>query len=102
MSFSTKYSFEELLDDSKTLYDFKNEGLISEDCLTMDIYIPADLNEEAGILFWIHGGGYITGDSRMYTGIEHATKQGNIVVIIQEKVYRLNLVLYETQNRNAV
>ena len=51
----------------------------------MDIYIPTGLTDNAQILFWIHGGGYITGDSRMYTGIEHATKQGNIVVIIQDR-----------------
>ena len=44
---------------------------ITENCLTMDIYIPNDDdNTERGILFWIHGGGYSSGDSKFYSGIE--------------------------------
>ena len=54
----------------------------------MDIYIPNgnDATTGRGILFWIHGGGYVYGDSKLYSGIEQAVNQGNIVVAIQ---YRL-------------
>ena len=42
-----------------------------------------------GILFWIHGGGFSSGDSRMYSGIEHAMQEGNAVVVVQ---YRLGVL----------
>ena len=81
----------------KTMFD---EGIISEDCLTMDIYRPA-VSEGAGILFWIHGGGFINGDATIYDGIEQA-KRGNIVVIIQ---YRLGVFgfmnLFDTETGTA-
>lgn len=38
-------------------------GNVSEDCLTVDIYIPRNsTREQKGILYWIHGGGYQSGD----------------------------------------
>ena len=81
----------------KTMFD---EGIITEDCLTMDIYRPA-VSEGAGILFWIHGGGFINGDATIYDGIEQA-KRGNIVVIIQ---YRLGVFgfmnLFDTETGTA-
>ena len=50
----------------------------SENCLTLDIYIPrGDSVKEKGILFWIHGGRYTTGYSKFYTGIE----QGTVVIV---------------------
>ena len=64
-------------------------GEMSEDCLTLDIYIPRDGRTDRGILFWIHGGGYISGDSSFYSGIEQALRYGNIVVSIQ---YRLGVI----------
>ena len=62
-------------------------GEISEtDCLTVDIYIPRNSPRpkgEQGILFWIHGGGYQTGDSKYYSGLEQAVTYGNIVVQVR-------------------
>ena len=55
-----------------------------------------------GILFWIHGGGYINGASADYDGIEQA-KMGNIVVSVQ---YRLSLFgfmnLYDDKSGKTV
>ena len=82
------FSYVAFEDPSKNLSDFYQEGLISEDCLTMDIYIP-QTEAPKGILLWIHGGGYVSGDSRTYSGIEHVKSQGNIVVVIQ---YRLGIL----------
>ena len=63
------------------------DGVISEDCLTLDIYIPQSQSAK-GVLVFIHGGGYYSGDSRSFSGIEHALSQSNVVVIIQ---YRLGI-----------
>ena len=39
------------------------KGNVSEDCLTVDIYIPRNsTRQKMGILYWIHGGGYQSGD----------------------------------------
>jgi len=65
-------------------------GNVSEDCLTVDIYIPRNsTREEMGILYWIHGGGYQSGDVQYYSGVEQAVEYGNIVVLVQ---YRLGIM----------
>ena len=51
-----------------------------EDCLLLNIYVPESVinqidNTKVPVMVWIHGGGYVTGDSRMYTGLEHALTQ---------------------------
>ena len=67
---------------------------ISENCLTVDIYVPRSLadnkenNKDLGIIVWIHGGGFQTGDAKYYSGIEQAVHYGNIVVLVQ---YRLGI-----------
>ena len=68
------------------LQEFFDSGFITEDCLTLDIYRPEGVVGGA-ILFWIHGGAFVTGTSHLYDGIEQA-KRGNIVVSIQ---YRLGV-----------
>jgi len=36
------------------------KNMMSEDCLTLDIYRPANLGDrKPGILIWIHGGGFV-------------------------------------------
>ena len=64
---------------------------MAEDCLTFDLYLPSAAKRVSnmGVLFWIHGGGFVTGDSRMYSGIEHAMQEGNAVVVVQ---YRLGVL----------
>ena len=54
----------------------------TENCLTLDIYRPAS-GDKGEILFWIHGGGFATGASSFYSGVEQAGKYGNTVVVIQ-------------------
>ena len=50
--------------------DEERSGTVSEDCLTVDIYIPRYSEREAmGILYWIHGGSYVSGDAKFYSGI---------------------------------
>ena len=42
-------------------------GMFSEDCLSMDIYKPANV-ENPPIVIFIHGGGFVFGDSSFYNG----------------------------------
>ncbi|MDP5279481.1 carboxylesterase family protein [Sphingomonas sp. DG1-23] len=62
---------------------------VSEDCLTLNIWAPANA-KKAPVFFWIHGGALTTGSSReaMYDG-KRLAEQGIIVVSIN---YRLGVL----------
>ncbi len=64
-------------------------GPMSEDCLTLNIWAPADARN-APVLFWIHGGAFLGGSSResLYDGTKLA-QQGVVVVTIN---YRLGVL----------
>jgi para-nitrobenzyl esterase len=65
--------------------------LVSEDCLTLNIWTPANA-KNAPVFLWIHGGALLTGSSRepVYDGRKFAEK-GVIVVSIN---YRLGVLGY--------
>lgn len=63
----------------------------SEDCLTLDVYAPPMTPDEAAtaalpVMVWIHGGGNVSGASKLYDGALLAKEQKVIVVAVQ---YRL-------------
>jgi para-nitrobenzyl esterase len=62
---------------------------VSEDCLTLNIWAPADARH-APVFFWIHGGALVGGSSReeMYDGSKLA-ERGLVVVSIN---YRLGVL----------
>jgi para-nitrobenzyl esterase len=60
--------------------------LMSEDCLTLNIWAPANARN-APIFFWIHGGALTTGTSAGYDG-RRLAEQGILVVTIN---YRLGV-----------
>jgi para-nitrobenzyl esterase len=62
---------------------------VSEDCLTLNIWAPANA-KKAPVFFWIHGGALTSGSSReaMYDG-KRLAEQGVIVVSIN---YRLGVL----------
>ncbi len=63
---------------------------VSEDCLYLNIWTPADRPEEhLPVIVWIYGGGYINGSASMplYWGDRLAHK-GVIVVTIAYRLYR--------------
>ncbi|XP_054865150.1 liver carboxylesterase 1-like [Amphiprion ocellaris] len=64
---------------------------ISEDCLYLNIYTPANRAKDAKlpVMVWIHGGGLSTGSASMYDGSALAAYQDVVVVLIQ---YRLGLL----------
>uniref|UniRef100_A0A7N6AJR3 Carboxylic ester hydrolase n=1 Tax=Anabas testudineus TaxID=64144 RepID=A0A7N6AJR3_ANATE len=64
---------------------------ISEDCLYVNIYTPANRAHDAKlpVMVWIHGGGYTMGSASIYDGSALAAYQDVVVVLIQ---YRLGLL----------
>ncbi|XP_051807962.1 fatty acyl-CoA hydrolase precursor, medium chain-like isoform X2 [Acanthochromis polyacanthus] len=64
---------------------------ISEDCLYLNIYTPANRAQDAKlpVMVWIHGGGISMGSASLYDGSALAAYQDVVVVLIQ---YRLGLL----------
>ena len=62
--------------------------LMSEDCLQLNVYVPgnATSNSALAVMLWIHGGGYLIGDTTIYDGSILAT-EGNVIVVTT--AYRL-------------
>ena len=65
----------------------------SEDCLNLNIWTPATDNKKRPVMFWIHGGAFITGGgiSPMYDGSAIA-RRGDVVVVTIN--YRLGVLGY--------
>jgi para-nitrobenzyl esterase len=85
-----------------------NEGLRpglvvgSEDCLTLDVYAPADAKEEAlPVMVWIHRGGNVWGRSSKYDGSRLARNEDVIVVAVQYRVGPLGWFAHEALRANA-
>ncbi|XP_060064178.1 acetylcholinesterase-like [Ylistrum balloti] len=64
---------------------------MSEDCLHLNIYTPinASPNNTKSVMIWIHGGGYLEGQSFYYDAFNLVTKGDVIVVTVN---YRLGLL----------
>ena len=64
------------------------DGEMSEDCLTLNIWAPSAARN-AAVMFWIHGGAFLTGSGSLpfYNGASLA-RQGVVVVTIN---YRLGV-----------
>ena len=65
----------------------------SEDCLYLNVFTPRVLNASSLLptLFWIHGGCYHVGDSRLYPAFDLATSTNAVVVSIH---YRLGALAW--------
>lgn len=58
-----------------------------EDCLTLNVYAPAQMTEApAPVMVWIHGGGQYSGSGNAFDGQSLAARHGVIVVTVN---YRL-------------
>ncbi|KAK2842093.1 hypothetical protein Q5P01_012293 [Channa striata] len=64
---------------------------ISEDCLYLNIYTPANRAHDAKlpVMVWIHGGGFVLGSASIYDGSALAAYQDVVVVLVQ---YRLGIL----------
>lgn len=63
---------------------------MSEDCLTLNVWAPAERGEALPVMVWIHGGGFNNGSgtAALYDGTNLA-KRGVVVVTINYRVGRL-------------
>jgi len=65
---------------------------ISEDCLSLNIYVPYQILEAGqhnrSVMIWVHGGGYIIGQAELYDASPLALRGDVVVVTIN---YRLGL-----------
>ncbi|XP_062383631.1 cocaine esterase-like [Sardina pilchardus] len=74
---------------------------VSEDCLYLNVYTPANPSEDAKlpVMVWIHGGGLHMGSASAYDGSVLAAYQNVVVVVIQ---YRLGMLgFFSTGDDNA-
>jgi para-nitrobenzyl esterase len=55
-------------------------GEVSEDCLFLNIVTPTTQDKPRPVLFWIHGGGFVSGSANEYDGSVLAA-QGDVVVV---------------------
>jgi para-nitrobenzyl esterase len=62
--------------------DFPGSGRQSEDCLTLNVYAPADADpgHPRPVMVWLYGGGFETGDNIEYDPSRLAQRQGVLVV----------------------
>ncbi len=58
----------------------------TEDCLTLDVYAPADADGPLPVLFWVHGGAFLTGAAADYDAATLAAAGPVVVVAVS---YRL-------------
>ncbi|XP_033631484.1 carboxylesterase 5A-like isoform X2 [Asterias rubens] len=79
-------------------------AVLDEDCLSLNVYTPVDVNSNASgpglaVIFYIHGGSYLTGQGSGYDGSALAVR-GNVVVVTIN--YRLNFFgFWGTGDENA-
>ena len=55
-------------------------GVPREDCLYLNVYVPAEPGPPRPVLVWIHGGAYTSGSGALYDGSDLAAS-GDIVVV---------------------
>ncbi len=81
-----------LSDELKFFFDH-DMGISGEDCLVLNIWTPGISDgKKRPVMFWIHGGGYVTGSSQelpAYHG-ENLAKKGDVVVVSIN--HRLNIL----------
>ncbi|KAL9961303.1 hypothetical protein ACROYT_G030216 [Oculina patagonica] len=71
--------------------------LMSEDCLQLNVYVPGNATSSSAlaVMLWIHGGGFLTGDTIIYNGRVLAT-EGNVIVVVA--AYRLGVFGFLSAN----
>lgn len=64
----------------------------SEDCLFLNVYTPDADDKKRPVLFWIHGGGYVSGSGRVYNGRNFAVDHDVILVTINYRMGALGFL----------
>ncbi|CAE6499568.1 unnamed protein product [Rhizoctonia solani] len=66
---------------------------ISEDCLTLNVWKPANVTDKLPVMVWIYGGGFYEGEIQRYPGthlLERAHKIGKPIIYVAMN-YRLGI-----------
>lgn len=86
-------------------YNAQDNGVgplpMSEDCLTLNVYAPANA-KGAPVMFWIHGGGFVNGSgtAALYDGAALA-RQGVVVVTINYRLGRFGFFAHPALTAEA-
>lgn len=75
----------------------------SEDCLYLNIFVPASASESAPVpvMFWIYGGGFTFGRVSMYDGSALAAQEDVIVVVPSYRIGPLGFLASEATMRES-
>lgn len=74
----------------------------SEDCLTLDIYAPANaVGKNLPVMVWIHGGSNVSGSSQLYIGDQLAINENVIIVAVQYRLGPLGWFSHDALIQNA-
>jgi carboxylesterase type B len=71
-----------ILNGSSILAKFLATG--QEDCLFLDVYVPANVTKDAAVMVWIYGGGYVLGskDNHSPVGLlQAASSYGDMIFV---------------------
>jgi para-nitrobenzyl esterase len=73
----------------RTATAFSSTCAQAEDCLYLNLYVPADAkaNSKLPVMVWIHGGAFVFGSGSAYDGT-HFAQQGVIVVTVNYRLGR--------------
>ncbi|XP_028304099.1 fatty acyl-CoA hydrolase precursor, medium chain-like [Gouania willdenowi] len=76
---------------------------ISEDCLYLNIFTPANRAQDAKlpVMVWIYGGGLTTGSASLYDGSALAAYEDVVVVLIQFRVGLLGFLSTGDENMSG-
>lgn len=69
----------------------QNEPAPSEDCLFLNVWTPANDNKKRPVMFYSHGGGYVTGSAGS-NGQDGSNLARNFDVVVVETNHRLGLL----------
>jgi para-nitrobenzyl esterase len=78
-------------------------GAVSEDCLTLDIWSPANPGESLPVLVWVYGGAYLTGGSTLvtYDGSTLAADHDVVVVSLNYRLGALGFLWLDDERADA-
>ncbi|MCX5561892.1 carboxylesterase/lipase family protein [Streptomyces sp. NBC_00038] len=74
----------------------REEQAVSEDCLYLDVYRPAQVsrNAELPVMVWFHGGGHTQGTGVIYGGSTMAARTGTIVISVNYRLGALGFLAH--------
>jgi len=75
----------------------------NEDCLFLNVWTPAADNKKRPVMFWIHGGGFMSGSgsSDLYDGSILAKKGDVVVVTINYRLAPLGLLYFKNITKDS-